>query len=535
MQATKLAEVADIIKTIKENNITILYFNDQLKISTKNGSKIPPLLIEKIKDHKKEIIELLKTKNAGKILDDADYDLWFDEKSLKDINLSGNDGTFAVMHQQEKEFLRFLIVGDYGFNLTLKLKFEHYEKKAIEDVFETLFLRHESLRTTFTSVNGETRQVINSYPLKGNEINYVNIIHHENKQQLLNNIVDSLSKHPFNFEKGPLVKITIVHYAEDVNYLLFTSHHVISDEESLKILRSELTELYNAYTENEPNPLPPLEIQYKEYAQWVNNYLASDKGIKSKKFYKEKILKSLIKNNIYIGGEVSYKRELEEELKKQLKTDTIEFPFTKAHGLIVNIQLEPGASYRAFLNASNVNELKKIAAQNNVSTFTVVVTLMSALFFKIKGQRNLRIYIPYTTRVFEKFDHIIGWLVGEVILCVDIEDDVKLDELIATVDKEIIEVSHHRFYPHEKLMSDLDIPLNILAPIQLNFIKDDGQINDFTPKHSDLHGAHFDFRCAIIEHVNGIEFNVDYKLSKYSSKEVEIMCSKLVELLTPID
>ncbi|QXV63899.1 hypothetical protein INP83_12370 [Mucilaginibacter sp. 21P] len=531
MQAAKLNEVVGIIKSIREGGIRVFYSDDQLKISSKKGVKVPQELLKQIRDYKTEIIEVLQQGNEPDLFN-PEYNEWFDEKSLNEIVWAEGTRAFPVMHQQEKEYLRFLFIGDYGFNLTLKIRFEHFDRQVIEKVFETIFDRHESLRTTFIDNDGVFKQVINHDAFDNSRIKYVNMVKDAGRESALQNLIADLSKHPFNFEKQSLVTINIVHYQEGVYYLLFTLHHVISDETTLNILRSELETLYEAYLNDEPNPLTDVAIQYKEYAKWVNDFLNSEKGKKSKNFYREKILKSLIESGIRIGGEVSYKKQLEADLQERLKTENLLLPISKAYGLIVNLIVEPGAAYKTLLNGNEFAVLKKIAAQYNVSSFTLLVTLMSILFYKIKKDKSLRIYIPYTTRIFEQFQTIVGWLVGEIILCVDIKADKTLFEMVELVNKQITEFAHHRFYPHEKIMSDLDIPLNILAPYHINFIKEDHLVKPFVPEHSVLqHGAHFDLRCAVTEYTDAIEFYIEYKSREFSARNIEAMFKELLVLL----
>src|SRR5258708_21929771 len=43
------------------------------------------------------------------------------------------------------------------------------------------------------------------------------------------------------------------------------------------VLNNELTAVYGAYSQGEPDPLPALEIQYVDYAVWQRQWLAGER------------------------------------------------------------------------------------------------------------------------------------------------------------------------------------------------------------------------------------------------------------------
>ncbi|WP_327196081.1 condensation domain-containing protein, partial [Noviherbaspirillum sp. Root189] len=50
-------------------------------------------------------------------------------------------------------------------------------------------------------------------------------------------------------------------------------HHIVSDGWSQGVLINEFSALYNAYCEGRDDPLPPLAIQYADYAVWQRRWI----------------------------------------------------------------------------------------------------------------------------------------------------------------------------------------------------------------------------------------------------------------------
>ena len=78
---------------------------------------------------------------------------------------------------------------------------------------------------------------------------------------------------PFDLARGPLIRGRLMRLAEDEHVLLVTMHHIVSDGWSMGVLMRELSALYGAFVRGEADPLPPLAIQYADYAVWQRQWL----------------------------------------------------------------------------------------------------------------------------------------------------------------------------------------------------------------------------------------------------------------------
>ena len=188
--------------------------------------------------------------------------------------------------QQRLWFLGQLIpdVALYNIPLTLKLK-GPLNLNALEKAFNDLIRRHESLRTTFSSKEGNSYQVI----LPHLKISLKEALVDLEKDLLLQDILYQETNKPFNLESGPLIRLKVIRLAVEEHILLLTLHHIISDGWSMGVLSRELSCLYNSYLHGESPQLPDLTIQYADFALWQRTWLQGDILESQLSYWKEEL------------------------------------------------------------------------------------------------------------------------------------------------------------------------------------------------------------------------------------------------------
>lgn len=138
--------------------------------------------------------------------------------------------------------------------------------RALEEALQTIELRHEILRTTFTQHKGAATQIV--HPFQARKLEIVTLA---TQEQLLETLYHEQGK-PFNLVEGPSWRVRLYRLESDAhdNTLSIVMHHLISDGWSVDILSRELATLYKAAC-NGVDPLThlkPLEIQYRDFAAW---------------------------------------------------------------------------------------------------------------------------------------------------------------------------------------------------------------------------------------------------------------------------
>ena len=147
---------------------------------------------------------------------------------------------------------------------------------ALEQSLNEIIRRHESLRTTFSMVDGEPVQVI--APSVEFSLAVVDLRDHPEgeREEEAQRLVDEEARRPFDLAQGPLFRSKLVRLGEDDHVLLLTMHHIVSDGWSMGVLHRELSVLYPAFVNGESFPLPELPIQYADYAVWQREWLQGE-------------------------------------------------------------------------------------------------------------------------------------------------------------------------------------------------------------------------------------------------------------------
>src|SRR6202035_4622373 len=76
------------------------------------------------------------------------------------------------------------------------------------------------------------------------------------------------AKRSFDLARGPLLRVTLLALAASEHVVLTTLHHIVTDGWSMGVLVRELGTAYAALRAGRAPLLPPLPVQYADYAAW---------------------------------------------------------------------------------------------------------------------------------------------------------------------------------------------------------------------------------------------------------------------------
>src|SRR5690349_21266854 len=151
----------------------------------------------------------------------------------------------ASFAQQRLWFLEQLDPGNSVYHMLYAVRFETpLDVGALEQSLNEVIRRHESLRTTFLTIDGKpVQQVAKELRIKIPVINLSGLPPSE-RQREQQRWSEREAVQPFDLMSGPLLRARLLHLAEDAHILLICLHHIISDGWSMGVFFRELSVFY---------------------------------------------------------------------------------------------------------------------------------------------------------------------------------------------------------------------------------------------------------------------------------------------------
>ncbi len=444
-----------------------------------------------------ELAEFLQ--ETGEIVD---YDAIARQPWAEDYELSYTQKRFWLLWQMNSESSAYNLTGQYSFAGDLNLEY-------FNTACDFLVQRHEILRTIFITRSGEPRQkIITDWQLRPEFINWDESAV---QKESLDSLITAETSKPFDLSKEPAIRILIFQLSEKKYHLVFTFHHIIADGWSIDIFYQELTALYQRFASRIEVTLPSLPIQYKDFAVWQNQQLASGVLNKSKDFWHHSLT-----------GELNL----------------IKLPYDYPY--INRLNSSHGASYSFYLSREKVTGLKELAQSCQASLFIVLLAGFNLFLARLSGETEIIIAGPVVGREHRQVKGLLGCFLNTVIYRNQVDLKQNLQEFVMSIRESTLGVLAHQDYPLELLIEELDLENNEARPTLTSIIFNllnfsftaEKVIENFDPVHLVLgERMKFDLGCHVSEYANGLEVTCLYRSDLFTSSTIEYLMDSYQNLL----
>ncbi|MBD2559795.1 MULTISPECIES: non-ribosomal peptide synthetase [Nostoc] len=304
---------------------------------------------------------------------------------------------------------------------------------ALAQSLNEIVQRHEALRTTFTTVDGQPVQVITpvlrlSLPivdLRSRSVSFRESLP-PNKQQIeIERFATEELQRPFNLAEGPLLRVMLLELDKNEHVLLFTIHHIVSDAWSLGLLVQEATTLYEAFNRGRPSPLPELPIQYADFAYWQQQWLVGE----------------------VLEAQLSYWQRHLSGAPTMLK-----LPMARPRPTVQTFGL---GSTNFVIPKALTEEIKTLSRQEGVTLFMTLLATLQTLLSRYTHQEDIVVGTDVANRNRSNTEQLIGFFVNLLVLRTDLSGNPSFRELLRRVREVALGAYAHQDLPFAKLVDAL--------------------------------------------------------------------------------
>ncbi|WP_030344683.1 non-ribosomal peptide synthase/polyketide synthase [Streptomyces sp. NRRL S-1022] len=326
--------------------------------------------------------------------------------------------------QQRLWFLEEFAPGgaEYVTALALRLR-GTLDTRALRAALGALVARHESLRTTFDSVDGHGVQLVHppqDVPLPVRDLSRLG---GREKEPALRSLLAEERSRPFDLREGPLLRTGLVRLAEDEHVLALTLHHIVTDGWSTSVLLGDLAHYYRAELGVVDGELPPLPVRYADYAHWQRG--AGDTGAEEHLAY--------------------WKRHLADTAPLDLPTDRPRPP----------VRTSAGATTRLAVSAGTVRGLTRIAREHGTTLFTTLVAAAQAYLARLSGAEDIAVGTVASGRERPETQGLVGFFVNTLVLRSRAEAGQPFTGFLTAVRQTVLDAFAHQDVPFERVVDEV--------------------------------------------------------------------------------
>ncbi len=339
----------------------------------------------------------------------------------------GRDGKLPLSFAQQRLwFLDQLEPNNPAYNIALAARLiGPLDAAVLEQSLDEIVRRHESLRTTFAMSEGQAVQIINPPSTMRLPIADLRELPTSERQTLILRLAKEEAQRPFDLDRGPLVRGSLLWLDNHEHALFLTMHHIVSDGWSMRIFVREMAALYEAFSAGLPSPLPALPIQYADYAVWQRQWLQGD------------VLKTQL---------AYWKQQLEgAPAAMELPSDYPRPPIQTFRGAFQSLVLPQTLSHA----------LRALSWQQGTTLFMTLLAAFKVLLYLHTGQSDVIVGAPIANRNWGETEDLIGFFINTLVLRTSLSSDCAFVELLSRVREVTLGAYAHQDLPFEKLVEEL--------------------------------------------------------------------------------
>jgi amino acid adenylation domain-containing protein len=432
------------------------------------------------------------------------------------IQVVSRDAALPLSFSQHRLwFLDQMSPGNNSYNIAAPVRLKGpLNTGALELSLMEIVRRHEVLRTSFPTVNGEPRQLVGEPYVLEMPLIELGALPPEEREAEARRLAREEAAHAFDLARGPLMRVRLLRLDVQDHLLLLTMHHIITDGWSMGVLIREMSALYEAFNRGEASPLPELPFQYADFAHWQRQWLQGEMLERQLAYWQQPL-----------GG----------------NTPVLSLPTDRPRPAIQTFR---GARQTVQLSGGLTAALKTLSRREGVTLFMTLLAAFKVLLYRYTGQEVVLVGTPVANRTRAELESLVGFFVNTLVLRTELSGELKFRELLARVREISLGAYEHQDLPFEQLVQEFQ-PQRDLSYTPLFQVMFDWQTASAAMKLESPSGlrlerwerdsrtttAKFDLTLALGEDGDGISGSLEYNTDLFNDDTIERLIGHFETLL----
>ncbi len=409
--------LGELLAELNRRGLEIRVEGDALRLRGPKGAADEGLR-NALAEHKSGLLELLREHDRSK-----------EEIPILQVR---REGPAPLSYGQKRLwFLDRLEPGSSAYNLVVSLQLEgRLDTVILERCFAEIVRRHEILRTRYTELEGAPVQVVEPQP----RLDFRVLDEREVLAAEPGGVEDFLrreSERPFDLAQGPVIRVLVIDRAPERQFIQVCMHHIAADMWAQGIIIREMVTLYAVFSSGQPSPLPPLELQYSDFAIWQRDYLQ---------------------------GEI--RQKLVDYWRKKLEgmPPLLEVPADRARP---RVQTYAGGEVRFEIGPRITAALKALSHAAKTTPFVGMLSAFFVLLHRLTGRDDLVLGANSINRGRKELEPLLGFFVDNLVMRVDLGGGPGFSTVVERVRETVLEAFAHQDLPFDLLVEELRPPRSL--------------------------------------------------------------------------
>ncbi len=297
--------------------------------------------------------------------------------------------------------------------------------EAFGRAMTALVARHEILRTVYDFAGTDPCQKILPPQSVDTPVEDLAGITGDERRSMVRRVAEDEARRPFDLSTGPIFRCRLLRFAEADHVCVMTIHHIAADGWSMGVMVRELGEFYSAMVDRRPALLPPMAIQYADFAAWQRRYVGD-----------EVIAKQLAYWEQHLQG------------APQILELPADFPRPERpryRGEQLFFELPP----------SLTGKLKRLGEQHGATLFMTILAAFQAFLSRLTRQEDICVGTPVAGRNHNQIEGLIGFFVNTLVMRATTFGDPTFAEFLNRVRDNSLAAFSHADVPFEQLVARL--------------------------------------------------------------------------------